>query len=186
MCAPPGPEPDLVRQNSGRDRCPSTAGVWPTCLQNAQVRHEDRLLTRDPLALISESRETSSVSLCRSRRSMLPQVRPHEGADGDDAQPCGTRGLECRLNQCLTDVTAAQSRGHLRVDQRQRVVAPLVQKKRRVAVHGELKAICRPVLDDRSAVGRQSAHPTPPARAASRPRARQRTRPAARCGGSRH
>src|SRR5258705_11958207 len=58
--------------------------------------------------------------------------------------------------------------------------APFVDKERRVAVYVELKPVLRQVVRDRFP---DATLLMPRAPAASRRRARRRTRPAARCGG---
>jgi len=70
---------------------------------------------------------------------MFSQGRFHERTHGHDAQPCRSRRSECRFDQCHADLVTAQRRRHLGVNQRQRVARPFVQKKRRLAVQGELK-----------------------------------------------
>jgi hypothetical protein len=56
--------------------------------------------------------------------------------------------LRCRLDQRFTGVMTAQSDRDFRVDERQSVVRPFVDEKRRVAVHGELESIPRTVVGD--------------------------------------
>ena len=74
------------------------------------------------------------------------QVGADERTDDDQSPAFRSRGLDTGLGEQIAQFSSPQRFRDFRVDQRQRIVAPLIAKKRDLAVDLELEATLLPVV----------------------------------------
>ena len=85
----------------------------------------------------------------RSRTgSPLPQVRPDEGADRNDAQMLAVGPVEREFDEGIAKVSAAEFLRYFRMNQLERLGRSLVHQERGMAVGGQLETAGYVIVND--------------------------------------